>query len=115
MPGDPRAAHLSMLREGAERFSPAGLEYLLRLVQRAAFSGDGNRDVGAAEICDRFRRAAADDFGPFTRTALDRFGLATGDDLGRAVVLLARAGCLALREGETAAEYAACGDLGIPS
>lgn len=115
MPGDLRAAHASMLRGGQDRFSPAGLEYLLRLLQRSAFQGEGFRDVGAAEACDRFRRAVADDFGPFAARALSGFGITTGADLGRAVFLLASHGCMTLREGETLDEYAACGALGVAS
>lgn len=115
MPGDLRAAHAAMLRGGEDHFSPAGLEYLLRLLQRSAFQGEGYRDVGAAEACERFRRAVAEDFGPFAARALADFGMPTGADLGRAVFLLARHGCMSLREGETLEEYAACGALGAAS
>jgi uncharacterized repeat protein (TIGR04138 family) len=121
-----RLAHLAMLREraeslreeagplagGADAFSHSGLEYLLALVQRAAAQGKGYRDLRAEELCRAFARAAAQDFGPFLPDALDRFGIRTGADLGRAVFLLAAQGCLALREGETLEEYAACGRLG---
>jgi uncharacterized repeat protein (TIGR04138 family) len=113
MPNDLRAAHLAMMREGKHRYSPAGLEYLFRLLQRSAFKGEGYRDVGAAEVCDLFRRSAEDDFGPFTGRALSGFGITTGSELGDAVFLLARHGCLALREGESIEEYAACGALGM--
>ena len=107
-----REGYMTMLREGKDSFSPAGLEYLQRLIQRAAFQGKGYRDLRAAELCDAFRRAAAADFGPFLPEALEGFGIRTGADLGRAVFLLAAQGCLALREGETLEEYAAGGDLG---
>jgi uncharacterized repeat protein (TIGR04138 family) len=109
-----REAYLAMLREGSEAFSPAALEYLLRLIRRAAFQGKGYRDLRAGEICEAFRRAAAADFGPFLSETLDGFGIRTGADLGRAVLLLAGHGCLSLRAGETLEEYAACGDLGGP-
>lgn len=112
MPGDLRAAYAALLRAGTAPFSPAGLEYLYRLLQRTAFQGKGYRDVGAAEICGTFSRAAAADFGPFLCETLGRFGLRTGADLGRAVFHLAAQGCLALRPGETLDEYAACGSLG---
>jgi len=107
-----REAYLGMLREGAEAFSPAGLEYIQRLLQRIAFQGKGYRDLRAAELCEAFRAAVAADFGPFLCETLDGFGIRTGVDLGRAVLLLAARGCLTLREGETLEEYAACGDLG---
>jgi uncharacterized repeat protein (TIGR04138 family) len=107
-----REAYLDMLRDGAESFSPAGLEYIQRLLQRVAFQGKGYRDLRAAELCEAFRAAASDDFGPFLQESLDGFGIRTGADLGRAVFLLAAHGCLTLRDGESLEEYAACGDLG---
>lgn len=107
-----RAAHLAALREGRRAFSPEGLDYLQAVLRRSAFRGKGFRDVRAAELCEAFRKAAAADFGPFLGETLERFGIRTGADLGEAVFLLASAGCLTLREGETPAEYAACGDLG---
>jgi uncharacterized repeat protein (TIGR04138 family) len=100
-----------MKREGAESFSPAGLEYLFRLVQRASFQGKGFRHLGAAELCKLFSRAAAEDFGSFTEEALSGFGIATGAQLGRAVFLLASHGCLTLGAGESLEEYAAVGAL----
>ena len=106
-----RAAYQAMLRGGAETFSPPGLEYLFGLIQRLAFRGKGFRDLRANEVCRAFGRSAASDFGPFLPEALERFGIRTGAELGRAVFLLAAQGCLALREGETLEEYAACGDL----
>ncbi|MBW8887153.1 MAG: hypothetical protein JF616_05270 [Fibrobacteres bacterium] len=107
-----REAHLAMFRDGAETFSPAGLEYIQRLLQRIAFQGKGYRDLRAMEACDAFRTATAADFGPFLAETLDGFGIRTGADLGRAIFLLAAQGCLTLREGESLEEYAACGDLG---
>jgi uncharacterized repeat protein (TIGR04138 family) len=107
-----RAAHLALLREGRTEFPPAGLEYLVRVIQRAAFQGKGYRDLRAADVCEAFRRAAAADFGPFLAETLEGFGMRTGADLGRAVFALAAHGCLALRAGEGPEEYAACGDLG---
>lgn len=107
-----REGYLTLLRKGEESFSPAGLEYLQRLIQRAAFQGKGYRDLRAVELCEAFRLAAAADFGPFLPETLEGFGIRTGAELGRAVFLLAAQSCLALREGETLEEYAACGDLG---
>jgi uncharacterized repeat protein (TIGR04138 family) len=107
-----REAYLAMLRDGKETFSPAGLEYIQRLLQRIAFQGKGYRDLRAAELCEAFRTAAAADFGPFLPETLEGFGIRTGADLGRAVFLLAAQGCLTLREGESPEEYAACGELG---
>lgn len=107
-----RAAYLAGLREGGPAFSPEGLDYVLALIRRAAFRGEGYRDLRAEEVCAAFRRAAAADFGPFLSDVLDRFGIRTGAELGQAVFLLASHGCLSLREGEDLREYAACGGLG---
>jgi uncharacterized repeat protein (TIGR04138 family) len=108
---DPRPAYLAMLADGRETFSPAGLEYLLQLIRRTAFLGKGYRDLPAAELCAAFRRSAQADFGPFLRDALDRFGIRTGEELGRAVFLLAAHRCLSLKDGENLREYAECGGL----
>lgn len=113
MAGDPlRSAYLAALRESGSAFSPAGLDYLLALIRRAAFRGMGYRDLRASELCQAFRAAAAADFGPFLPEALARFGIRTGAELGNAVFLLASRGLLNLREGESPEEYAACGSLG---
>ncbi len=109
MPGDLRTAYLAMRREGAGDFSPAALEYLFRLVQRVSFQGKGHRDLSPTELCAHFARSTAEDFGDFTADALRGFGITAGADLGRAVFLLARQGCLELRDGEQQDEYAAYG------
>src|SRR4051812_11948307 len=109
MAADLRAAYLAMRRSGNEDFSPECLEYLLHLILRSSFQGKGFRDLQAAELCRNFRAQAADDFGAFAPEAMARFGIRSGDDLGRAVFLLAEQGCLTLREGEARADYAAAG------
>lgn len=111
MPADLRAAYLAMRRSGADAFPPGCLEYLLQLILRASFQGKGFRDLPAAELCRIFRARAEADFGAFAEAALQRFGLRTFDDLGAAVFLLARHGCLTLRDGETRADYAAAGPI----
>ncbi|MDB5049583.1 MAG: hypothetical protein JWO30_2654 [Fibrobacteres bacterium] len=111
---DIRAAHLAMRRSGSDVFPPECLEYLLHLVFRASFQGKGFRDLPAAELCRILRQQAAEDFGTFAEMTLDRFGLKTFDDVGRAVFLLAEHGCLTLRDGETRADYAAAGPIRFP-
>lgn len=111
MPIDIRAAYLIQLREGRESFSPGCLEYLFHIIYRATFQGKAFRDLRAAELCRIFRMQAAADFGAFSGEAMKRFGLGTYGDLGRAVELLARTGCLILREGDSLEEYEALGAI----
>lgn len=111
MPIDVRSAYLLQLRERRESFSPECLEYLFHIIHRATFQGRAYRDLPAAELCRIFRTQAAADFGAFAGETMMRFGLGSYGDLGRAVGLLARAGCLSLREGESPEEYAAMGTI----
>jgi uncharacterized repeat protein (TIGR04138 family) len=111
MPADVRAAYLAMRRSGAAAFPPECLEYLLHLILRASFQGQGFRDLPAAELCRIFRAQVAADFGAFAGETMERFGLKTFADLGSAVSLLAEYGCLTLRDGETPADYAEAGPI----
>ncbi|MDB5104517.1 MAG: hypothetical protein JWP91_2206 [Fibrobacteres bacterium] len=111
MPADIRSAYLAMRREGQESFPPECLEYLFHLIYRASYQGKGFRDLPAAELCRIFRAQAAADFGVLAGEALARFGLRSYGDMGRAVFLLARNGCLTLREGETIEAYASLGPI----
>jgi uncharacterized repeat protein (TIGR04138 family) len=111
MAADLPKAYLAMLRSGPVDFPPACLEYLLHSILRASYRGDGFRDLAAAEVCRTFRAQAAADFGAFASDAMARFGIRTFDDLGRAIFLLAKHGCLTLQDGESRADYAAAGEL----
>lgn len=106
---DLRSAYLEMRRSGDAAFTPECLEYVFRLVHIASFRGKGFRDVSAPELSAFFRNQVEADFGSFAGETLERWGLRSGDDLGRAVFLLADHGCLALRAGETREDYAAAG------
>ena len=108
---DVRTAYLVQLREGGGSFSPECLEYLFHIIYRATFQGKVFRDLSAAELCRIFRTQAEADFGAFAGETMKRFGLGSYGDLGRAVELLARTGCLTMREGESLEEYAALGAI----
>lgn len=120
MPADLRTAYLAHLREegdasdAAPRFSPAGLEYLYHLIYRASYQGKGFRNLAAAELCGLFRGHAQSDFGAFAGETLKRFGMDTCGDLGRAVFLLAREGCLTMDGTESLETYAALGRFRFP-
>lgn len=114
MASDLRAVYLAQLlgpRGVIDAFPPECLEYVFQLVFRASFQGKGFRDLQAAELFRIFQRQVADDFGSFAANAMERFGLRTGGDLGRAIFLLARGGCLSLGQGETLDAYAALGPI----
>jgi uncharacterized repeat protein (TIGR04138 family) len=109
MGAEMRDAFLAAARAGLDRFGPQGLEYLYRLIQRMARNDRGFRQLKAQDLCRAFERQASADFGRLAPHVLERWGLATGGDLGRAVFLLADHRCLSLEEGETLEEYAAAG------
>lgn len=111
MPADIRAAYLAMRRKSVDAFPPECFEYLFHLIYRAAFQGKGFRDLPAPELCRMFREQAIADFGGFVEDTMERFGLKTYGDVGRAVFLLAEHGCLSIREGETLEDYEAAGPL----
>lgn len=108
-----RGAYLRSLRAGETRFPPECLEYLRRLIHRACFAGAGFRDLPAAGLCEIFGKQVEADFGTFSKAVLERWGLETCGDLGRAVFLLAENGCLTLRENETREDYEAQGPIRI--
>jgi uncharacterized repeat protein (TIGR04138 family) len=111
MSTDIRTAYLAMRRKGTDAFPPECFEYLFHLIYRTAFQGKGFRDLPAPELCRMFRIQVAADFGAFATEAMERFGLKTYGDMGRAVFLLAEHGCLSIREGETLQDYEAAGPL----
>lgn len=106
---EPGAAFLAAAREGMADFDPRGLEYLQRLIARLSRAPAGNRGVPAAALCAAFRAHASADFGALAAHVASRWGLASGADLGRAVLLLAGSGCLTLDPGESLEDYAAAG------
>lgn len=106
---DPRAAFLAAARAGLADFDARGLDYLQRLVARLSRGPSGYRAVSAAALCAGFRAHAAADFGALASHVASRWGLASGADLGRAVLLLADGGCLTLDPGESLEDYAAAG------
>ncbi len=111
MATDLRVAYLSMRKRGSDAFPPECLEYLMQLIFRLSFQGKGFRDLLPADLCRIFRSQAREDFGAFTDEALERFGIRCGDDLGKAVFLLAEHHCLILKDGESREDYAAAGSF----
>lgn len=105
MPADLRGAYLAMRRAGDPAPPPECLDYLLQLVSRLARAPGGPRHLAAAELCQAFQRQVTADFGALAGEVLARWNLRACSDLGRAVFLLARHGCLSLRDGETLKEY----------
>lgn len=99
-----KEAYAAMHRDGAADFPAAALLYVLELTRAEA------RNRGAAvppgELVAAFRRAARGDFGPLLPRVLEDWGLARPEDLGRAVMLLGRYGCLSLDPGDSVDAFA---------
>ena len=109
MPLDRQAAFMAAVRQAAGQFAPRGLEYVYHQVLRLARRGSGFRQVPAPEFCRVFLEMASADFGNLALHVLERWGLRSGEDLGRAIFLLAERKCLSLADGETLEDYAAAG------
>jgi uncharacterized repeat protein (TIGR04138 family) len=93
-----------MHRDGAAAFPPACLHYVLELVRnesrrRAAV-------LPPADMVAAFRRAARSDFGSLCREVLEDWELRVPADLGHAVLLLGRYGCLSLDAEDTPGAFA---------
>ncbi len=98
-------AYAAMHRDGAADFPPAGLLYVLELT-RAESRRQGTA-LSPVEFVAAFRRAARGDFGPFLPRVLADWGLLLPEDLGRAVMLLGRHGCLSLGAEDSLEAFAA--------
>jgi uncharacterized repeat protein (TIGR04138 family) len=111
MPGAWTTVYATMHRDGAAAFPPACLHYVLELVRNEAHAAQaGTQGAPAlltpADTTLAFRRAARGDFGPLRDDVLEDWELRTPEDLGKAVTLLGRYGCLTLEDGDTPAAFA---------
>jgi uncharacterized repeat protein (TIGR04138 family) len=99
-----KAAYASLYRDGCADFPPACLHYVLELVRSAA------RNHGAAltpaATTQAFREAIRADFGALAGEVLEDWDLRTPKDLGHAVELLGRYGCLTLDSEDTPEHFA---------
>lgn len=95
-----KTAYAAMYRDGAAAFPPACLYYVLEKVRQAGTA------LTPADTIRVFRAATRADFGPLAGEVLDDWGLRTPKDLGQAVDLLGRYGCLTLDSGDTPGNFA---------
>lgn len=100
-----KTAYAAMHQDGAADFPPACLHYVLDMVRGAARDGEGS--LTPAATIAAFRRSTRADFGPLADEVLADWEMRTPENLGRAVTLLGRYGCLALDAGDTAENFAA--------
>lgn len=113
MGADIRQAYLEIRKAGETRHPPEFLEYLFRLVFRSSIKGERFEHLNAPDLCAAFQDQVQSDFGELAGMVLDRWGVRTFGDLGRAVFLLAEHGCFTLRAEESLEEYAAAGPIRI--
>jgi uncharacterized repeat protein (TIGR04138 family) len=99
-----KAAYASLYREGSADFPPACLHYVLELVRRV--SRDRGTTLTPAETTRAFRDAIRADFGALAGEVLADWELRTPQDLGHAVELLGRYGCLTLDSEDTPEHFA---------
>ena len=102
---DWKTAYEAMHDRGEAVFPPAGLHYVLQL-SRQIFRAR-NRPVTPSELLGEFRKQTRRDLGPMVAQVLENWGLKTSEDLGKAVILLGRYGCLTLEPADTIEAFAA--------
>jgi uncharacterized repeat protein (TIGR04138 family) len=100
-----KSVYASMHAQNEAAFPPAGLHYVLQL-SRGLYRAH-SRDVAPAELLEEFRKQTRRDFGPLLPTVLEDWGLKGSENLGKAVSLLGRYGCLTLEPGDTVEAFAA--------
>jgi uncharacterized repeat protein (TIGR04138 family) len=99
-----KAAYASMYRDGSADFPPACLHYVLELVRST--SRQHGSELTPAATTRAFREAIRADFGALAGEVLEDWGLRTPKDLGHAVELLGRYGCLTLDSEDTPEHFA---------
>jgi len=102
---DWKTAYAEMHARGEAEFPPAGLHYLLEIIRNSARER-GEKHLASGEFSEYFRKRIRNDFGPLTNSVLREWGLAHPKDLGRALNLLGRHGCLKLDDSDTPESFA---------
>ncbi len=110
---DIRTAYLEIRKSGETRHPPEFLEYLFRLVFRASARGKRFEHLAAPELCATFQTQVLADFGELAGVVLERWGVRTFGELGRAVFLLAAHGCFVMRAEDNLEDYEAAGPIRI--
>jgi uncharacterized repeat protein (TIGR04138 family) len=103
---DWKNAYAGLQKKGEAEFPPACLHYVLQAT-RLAFRERGNKGLTPNELIGVFRQRLRRDFGPLLAAVLEDWGLRAPEDLGKAVLLLGRAGCLIPGPEDTLAAYGA--------
>ena len=99
-----KAAYAALYHDGAASFPPASMHYVLEVV-RSAVHNRGNA-LTPADTTEAFREAVRSDFGPLSDAVLADWELRTPKDLGHAVDLLGRSGCLTLDSEDVPENFA---------
>ena len=105
MASDWKSAFAAMQAAGEADFPPMGLHYVLQLA-RTGFREKGNQALSPEDFTEVFRQRTRRDFGPMTDAVLGDWGLLSPVDLGKAVLLLGRHGCLTLAPEDTMEAFA---------
>jgi uncharacterized repeat protein (TIGR04138 family) len=102
---DWKTAYAEMHAKGEADFPPACLHYLLQL-NRMAFRNQSGRALTPAELVEAFRKQTRRDFGPLQGKVCEDWGMRGPADLGRAILLMGRYGCLSLDSSDTVESFA---------
>ena len=108
MAADWKSAYAEMHLRGEAVFPPAGLYYVLQLTRQTVQTRE-DRVASPGQLLEDFRKQIRRDFGTLASRVLQDWEFHSPEDLGRAVVLLGRYGCLTLEPADTVEAFAMLG------
>ena len=104
-------AYLEMRKARVAKHPPEFFEYLFRLVFQSSFRGKEFQHLNSNTICQTFKTKVFNDFGEESALVLERWKIATYQELGEAIHLLAQFGCFTLNPEDKIEEFIHAGAI----
>ena len=108
MATDWKTAYAEMHAKSEAMFPPAALHYVVELCRQASQRREG-RVVTPEELTEDFRKQFRRDFGSMGNEVRNDWGIHSSADLGKAVILLGKYGCLTLEPTDTEDAFTSLG------
>jgi len=105
---DWKTAYAGMHESGETSYPPAALHYLLQICRQASGHIE-NHLLTPEQLVNEFRKRSQRDFGSMKTSVLEDWKLHTSEDLGKAVLLLAKHHCLTLEPSDTLEAFSSLG------
>lgn len=99
------------IRRQDGRFAPEAYAFVMEALDVTVNALPERRHVTAAELVEGLRRAAGERYGMLAYTVLQKWGIASGSDVGDIVFQLIDAGILSRRDEDSREDFDAAGDL----